>query len=682
MAKKIQPPQPAKKPKTLEIHGDIRIDDYFWLNERENPEVIKYLEKENEYTKSGLSHIEKFQNDLFEEIKARIKKTDESVPYKYNGYWYYTRFENDKEYPIYCRKKETLENPEIILLDVNILAKDFPFIDVAGLSISEDNKIMAFSTDTLSRRIYTINFKNLETGEMLPDIIENTSGACCWANDNIHVFFSAKDTLTLRSHKIFRKKLGNDESNLIFEETDNTYNTYVYKSKSKKYLIIGSDSTLATECRILNADTPNGKFKVFLKRQKNHEYSVAHFEDRFYIITNFKAKNFRLMVTPENQTHRKYWQEVIPNRPDTMLEGIELFKDFIIVDERTNGLTQLRIINNKEKTEHYLDFGEPVYSAGLSINPEYDSVVMRYGYTSLTTPNSTIEYNLTTKEKKILKQQEVIGGYNQEEYITERIFATGKDKTQIPVSLVYKKSLKKSEGNPLLLYGYGSYGASMDVYFSSVRLSLLNRGFIVAITHIRGGQEFGRKWYENGKLLKKKNTFYDFIACAKTLINIKYTTPKHLYAMGGSAGGLLMGAVLNLQPRLWNGMIAQVPFVDVVTTMLDDTIPLTTGEYDEWGNPNNPKYYKYIKSYSPYDNIKPSKYPSILVTTGLHDSQVQYWEPAKWVAKLRENNKGKNKILLFTNLDAGHGGASGRFERLREVAMEYAFLLDLEGIRI
>ncbi|NUM31297.1 MAG: S9 family peptidase [Bacteroidetes bacterium] len=681
MQSNMIPPKPAKKPKTLEKHGDIRIDEYYWLNERENPEVLKYLKQENEYFKSEFAHNENFQNQLFEEIKGRIKKTDESVPYKYNGYWYYTRYENEKEYPIYCRKKDTLENEEIIILDVNDLAKGYQFIDVTGLTISEDNNILAYSTDTLSRRIYTIHFKNLETGEILPDKIENTNGTCCWANDSKHVFYSVKDNVTLRSHKIFRKQLGKNSIKLIYEEKDNTFNTYIYKSKSKKYLIIGSDSTLASEFRILNADKPNGKFKIFFKRQKKHEYSIAHFNDRFYIITNYKAKNFRLMVTPENQTNRKYWMEVIPNRPETMIEGIELFKDFIVIDERTNGLTQLRIINNKDKKEHYLDFGEPVYSAGVSVNPEFDSTVLRYGYTSLTTPNSTIEYNLITKEKKILKQQEIIGGYNADEYQTERIFATAKDKTQIPISLVYKKSLKKPDGNPLLLYGYGSYGASLDVYFSSVRLSLLNRGFIVAIAHIRGGQELGRKWYENGKLFKKKNTFNDFIASAKKLIEIKYTTPKHLYAMGGSAGGLLMGAILNMQPHLWNGMIAQVPFVDVLTTMLDDSIPLTTGEYDEWGNPNIPKYYKYIKSYSPYDNIKPAKYPSILVTTGLHDSQVQYWEPAKWVTRLRENNLGKNKILFFINLDTGHGGASGRFERLKEVAMEYAFLLDLEGIK-
>lgn len=680
MKNNTKEPRAAKKPKNLEIHGDVRIDEYYWLNERENPEVIKYLEEENNYTKQVLKHTEKFQQNIFEEMKARIKKTDESVPYKHNGYWYYTRFEDNKEYPIYCRKKDTLENNEIIILDVNELAQGLQFIDITGLSISEDNKILAYGKDTLSRRIYSIHFKNLETGEMIPDYIENTSGSCCWANDNKHVFYSEKDLQTLRSNKILRKKLGSNNCDLIYEEKDNTFNAYVYKSKSKKYLIIGCDSTLSNEYRVLKADKPKGKFRIFNKRRKNIEYGIAHFEDKFYVITNYKAKNFRLMVTPESKTTIKNWCEVIPNRDDTLLEGIELFKDFMVIDERTNGLTKLKIINNIDNSAHYLDFGEPVYSAGISINTDFDSQVLRYGYTSLTTPNSTIEYNMNTREKKLLKQQEVVGGYNAEEYRTERIFATAKDKTQIPVSIVYKKSLKKTDGNPLLLYGYGSYGASMDVYFSSVRLSLLDRGFIFAIAHIRGGQEMGRMWYENGKLLKKKNTFYDFIACAQTLIQQGYTNNKHLYAMGGSAGGLLMGAVLNINHKLWNGIVAQVPFVDVVTTMLDESIPLTTGEYDEWGNPNNPKYYKYIKSYSPYDNIKKAKYPAMLVTTGLHDSQVQYWEPAKWVARLREYNTGKNKILLFTNMEAGHGGASGRFERLKEVALEYVFLLELESI--
>jgi len=676
------PPRATKIEKILEMHGDSRTDYYYWLNERENPEVISYLEAENQYTQESLSHTEDFQKKLYDEMIGRIKQTDESVPYKLNGYWYYTRYEEKKEYPIYCRKPESLDNPEEILIDVNVLAEGHAFFDVAGLSISPDNKILAYGTDTLSRRIYTIHFKDLVTNDMLEDTIENTTGGCSWAADNQHVFYSVKDEQTLRSHQIFRRKLGEPVSTLIYEEKDETFNTYVYKSKSKKYMIIGCDSTLTSEYRILEANNPTGEFRIFEPRKRGHEYGIAHFEDRFYVTTNDNAKNFKLMVTPEKKTGMKNWKEVIPHREDTLLEGIELFKNYMVVDERRNGLTQLHIINQIDQSEHYLDFGEAAYSAGASVNPDFDSEWLRFSYTSLTTPNSVFDYHMPTREKKLLKQQEVVGGYNPSEYNTERLYATATDGTQIPISIVYKKSFDKKEETPLLLYGYGSYGATMDVYFSSVRLSLLDRGFTFAIAHIRGGQELGRHWYDDGKLLKKTNTFTDFIDSAKFLIVNHYTSPRHLYAMGGSAGGLLMGAVVNMSPELWNGIVSQVPFVDVVTTMLDDTIPLTTGEYDEWGNPNEKEYYDYIKTYSPYDNVVAKDYPTMLITTGLHDSQVQYWEPAKWVAKLRELKTDNNRILLYTNMEAGHGGASGRFEKLKEVAMEYAFLLDLEGIRV
>ncbi len=676
------PPEAKKIETLLEKHGDKRIDNYYWLNDREDPEVIQYLEAENKYTKETLKHTEDFQKRLYDEMIGRIKQTDESVPYKSNGFWYYTRFEEKKEYPIYCRKKDLLDNSEELLLDVNVLAEGNAYMDVAGMSISADNKILAYGTDTLSRRIYTIYFKNLETGELLNDTIENTTGGCSWAADNEHVFYSVKDEQTLRSFQIYKRKLGNKDSDLVFEEKDETFNAFVYKSKSKKYLIIGSDSTLTSEYRILEADNPKGEFRIFEPRNRGHEYGIAHFEDKFYVTSNHNAQNFKLMVTPESKTGMKNWKEVIAHRPETLLEGVDLFTNYMVVEERTNGLIQMRVINQTDQTEHYLDFGEEAYSAGSSVNPDFDTEWMRFSYTSLTTPSSVYDYNLKTHEKKLLKQQEVVGGYNSEEYKTERHYALAADGTKVPISLVYKKSFSKSSGNPLLLYGYGSYGASMDVYFSSVRLSLLDRGFTFAIAHIRGGQEMGRQWYEDGKLLNKKNTFTDFIDCAQYLINEKYTSPVHLYAMGGSAGGLLMGAVVNLSPQLWHGIVAQVPFVDVVTTMLDDTIPLTTGEYDEWGNPHEKHFYDYIKTYSPYDNIDAKEYPTMLVTTGLHDSQVQYWEPAKWVAKLRELKTDKNKILLFTNMEAGHGGASGRFERFKEVALEYAFLLDLEGIGI
>ena len=678
----LNAPIAKKNPKILSKHGDERLDNYYWLNDRENPEVIAHLTLENNYTNAVLNHTQGFQKKLFDEMVGRIKQTDESVPYKSNGYWYYSRFETKKEYPIYCRRMESMDNDELIILDVNTLAEGHSYIDVTGLSISLDNRYLAYGVDTLSRRIYTIYFKNLETGEILEDTIDNTTGGCTWANDNKHVFFSVKDVNTLRSYQIYRRQLGQKESYLVYEELDETFNSFVYKSKSKKYIIIGSDSTLTSEFRILNALSPLDNFKVFAARKRGHEYGIAHFEDKFYITSNQEAINFKLMQTPEEATEIENWTEVIAHRDDTLLEGIEIFKNYMVVEERTNGLTQMRIINHLDSTEHYLDFGEAAYSVGASINPDFKSDWLRYSYTSLTTPNSVFDYHLGTRQKKLLKQQEVVGGYNSEDYASERLFATGLDGASIPISLVYKKSKLKNCKNPLLLYGYGSYGATMDVYFSSVRLSLLDRGFIFAIAHIRGGQEMGRQWYENGKLLKKANTFNDFIECARFLIAENYTIPQHLYAMGGSAGGLLMGAIVNLNPELWNGIVAQVPFVDVVTTMLDDQIPLTTGEYDEWGNPNEKLYYDYIKSYSPYDNIEAKDYPTMLITTGLHDSQVQYWEPAKWVAKLRELKTDQHKILLFTNMEAGHGGASGRFEGLKEVAMEYAYLLDLEGIGV
>ena len=676
------PPKAKKMPTLLTKHGDERLDNYYWLNDRENPEVIEYLNAENKYTKEVLSHTEGFQKNLFDEMVGRIKQTDESVPYKSNGYWYYSRFEDKKEYPIYCRREQTMDNKEEVFLDVNKLAEGHAYIDVTGLSISLDNMYLAYGVDILSRRIYTIYFKNLATGELLSDTIENTTGGCTWANDNTHVFYSVKDENTLRSHQIYRHQLGLNDSVLIYEELDETFNTYIYKSKSKKYLIIGSDSTLTSEYRILNALNPLDDFKVFEPRKRGHEYGIAHFEDSFYITTNRDAINFKLMQTPENATAFDNWKEVIAHRDDTLLEGIELFKDYMVVEERRHGLTHMRIINHLDSSEHYLDFGEAAYSVGASINPDFKSEWLRFSYTSLTTPSSVFDYHLATREKKLLKQQEVVGGYNSEEYVTERHHAKGLDGVSIPISLVYKKAFGKSNENPLLLYGYGSYGATMDVYFSSVRLSLLDRGFTFAIAHVRGGQEMGRQWYEDGKMLKKTNTFNDFIECARFLISENYTTPQHLYAMGGSAGGLLMGAIVNLNPELWNGIVAQVPFVDVVTTMLDESIPLTTGEYDEWGNPNEKVYYDYMKTYSPYDNVEIKDYPTMLITTGLHDSQVQYWEPAKWVAKLRDYKTDDRKILLFTNMEAGHGGASGRFEGLKEVALEYAFLLDLEGIDV
>ncbi|KJD32745.1 protease 2 [Tamlana sedimentorum] len=684
MKKDIQAPVAKQIAKTLQIHNDSRVDNYYWLKERENPEVISYLNAENDYTKSMMAHTEEFQKQLFDEMKGRIKEDDTSVPYKLNGYWYVTRFETEKDYPIYLRKKETLEAPEEIIFDCNILAKDHSYFNLGSIAISPDNKMAAFSTDTVSRRQYNIQIKNLETGEILEDKIINTTGRATWANDNKTLFYTRKDEVTLRSHKIFKHKLGEsvEQDKEVFFETDETFNTFVYKTKSKKYIVIGSSSTLTTEYRILNADTPDGDFKIFQERTQDLEYSIAHYKNSFYIISNANgAQNFKLSKTNENNTELEHWEDVLPHRAEVLIEDIEIFKDYIVVNERENGVNKLRIISWNGDEDYYLPFNSETYTTYIGNNPDFNSNELRYAYNSLTSPSSVIDYNFKTKTSQIKKEQEVLGGqFKKENYESKRIWATARDGVKVPMSLVYKKGIKLDGNNPLLQYAYGSYGSTIDPSFSSIRLSLLDRGFIYAIAHIRGGEYLGRHWYENGKLLTKKNTFTDFIDCSKHLIEQNYTSAKHLYAYGGSAGGLLMGGVINMNPELYNGVIAAVPFVDVVTTMLDDTIPLTTGEYDEWGNPNKAEYYFYMKSYSPYDNVEAKAYPNILVTTGLHDSQVQYWEPAKWVAKLRELKTDKNKLLLHTDMDAGHGGASGRFESLKEVALEYAFLLDLERI--
>ena len=677
-----KPPIAKKIPHQLEKHGDLRIDNYFWMKDREHPEVISYLNAENAYCDAQMAHTKSLQKDLFEEMKARIKEDDSSVPYKYNGYWYITRFEKGKDYPIYTRKKETLNNPEELLFDCNKMAKGHSYFKLAGISVSPDNKLVSYGIDTTGRRNYTIHIKNIETGEIAEDRVLHTTGSSSWANDNKTLFYTKKDEVTLRAYQIYRHKLGEKEDKLIFQEGDDTFGVTVYKSKSRKYIIIACYSTLTNEYHILNADRPDGKFEVFQKRVRGLEYSISHYKDHFYILTNKdKATNFKLMKCNEDNRAIENWEEVIPHRKDVLIENVDIFKEYLVVSERSNGLNQIHIKRWDGTQEYYLPFDNETYTAYTSTNVDFDTELLRYGYNSLTTPPSVIEFNMRTKTKTVLKEQEVLGGkFKKENYTSERIWATAEDGTKIPMSLVYKKGLKKDGNNPLLQYAYGSYGSTVDPYFSSIRLSLLDRGFIYVIAHIRGGEYLGRQWYEDGKLLNKKNTFKDFIACSIHLIKERYTSSKHLYAMGGSAGGLLMGAIINEAPELYNGIIAAVPFVDVVTTMLDDSIPLTTGEYDEWGNPNDILYYKYMKSYSPYDNVQPKAYPNILITAGLHDSQVQYWEPAKWAAKLREVKTDSNKLFLKTNMDAGHGGASGRFESLKEDAEEYAFLLDLEGI--
>ena len=685
MSHTIAAPVAKILPKQLKKHNQVRTDNYFWLNDRENPEVIDYLNQENAYYDTMTAHTKDFQKSLFEEMKGRIKEDDQSVPYLYNGYYYITRYEKGQDYPIYSRKKGSLDAKEEILFDCNELAKGHTFFQLGGLSVSPDNRFASFGIDTVGRRIYTIQIKNLETNEILSDVIENATGGSVWANDNQTLFYTRQDKVTLRAHQIFKHKLGisADKDVLVYEEKDDTFNVSVGKEKSKKYIVIVAESTLTTEYRILNSDTPDAEFKVFQPRVRGLEYSISHFGDSFYILTNKdKATNFKLMKTSENATDKKHWKEVIAHREDVLIEDIEIFSNYLVVEERSNGLNHIRIMPWSGAGEYYLPFGSETYNAYTTTNVDFDTDILRYSYQSLATPSSVIDFNMKIKEKEIKKEQAVLGGqFDKNNYVEERVWATAKDGIKVPISLVYRKELKKDGTNPVLQYAYGSYGVTMEPYFSTTRLSLLDRGFIYAIAHIRGGEDLGRQWYEDGKLLKKKNTFTDFIDCSQFLIQEKYTSPAHLYAEGGSAGGLLMGAVVNMAPELYHGVIAQVPFVDVVTTMLDDSIPLTTGEYDEWGNPNKKEYYDYMLSYSPYDNVKEQTYPNMFVSTGLHDSQVQYWEPAKWVAKLRTHKKGNSVLYLHTNMDAGHGGASGRFEAIKELAKEFAFLLDLEKIK-
>ena len=687
-------PKATKKPYEMTEHGNTRIDNYYWMRltddqksakkyDNQTAEVVEYIEDENSYLESNLSHTKNFQNDLFEEIVGRIEKDDESVPYFDNGYFYYSRYESGKEYAIHCRKKGSLDGQEEILLDENILADGFNYFAIGGRRVSPDNKWLAYGVDTLSRRIYEIHFKNLETGEVLETTIPNSSYGVAWANDNKTVFYTSKNEITLLGEKIWRHKMGSKSSNdkLIYFEKDDTFYTGVYRSKSGKFIIIYHQSTLVSDYQILNADSPDGSFKKFTKRGTEHEYSIDHYNDKFYIITNWKAKNNRLMETPDKRTSMSNWKEVIPHRDDVHLLGMEIFKNHLVLNERKNGLRGLRVIHQKSGKDEYLDFGEETYTASISVNEEFDTNILRYSYTSMVTPRSTYDYNMDSGTFDLMKEQKVVGGYDKSLYHSERIYAIGRDGNKVPISMVYKKDMKKDAQQNLLLYAYGSYGSTRDPSFSSTTLSLLDRGFIYAIAHVRGGQIYGRQSYDDGKMLNKKNTFYDFIDAAKYLVEKKYTDSQHLFAEGGSAGGLLIGAVVNMEPELWKGAIAAVPFVDVITTMLDASIPLTSGEWDEWGNPKEKKYYDYKLSYSPYDQITDRNYPNLLVTSGFFDSQVQYWEPLKYVAKLRDNWQGENKLYLHMNMDAGHGGKSGRFRRYREVALEYAFMFDLAGVK-
>ncbi len=676
---KLQPPVADIHSKELVMHGDRRIDNYYWMRDRENPEVISYLNAENEYLKAVMRHTEPLQEELFSEMKGRIRQDDESAPYFRNGYFYYVRYEVGGEYPIYCRKAGSLDAEEEVMLDVNELAKPHPYYRVGSWDVSLDNRWLAFSVDTIGRRQYTLMIKDLATGNIQKTGIRYAGGDVVWAADNQTIFFTSIEPETLRYYRINRFNVHNGEPpQVVFEEMDDTYYYIgVSRTKDNRYLMINSNATLSNEVLLLRADDPGGDFRVFQPRSRDLRYRVWPYNGKFYVLTNHEARNFRLMETTDQNTGIDAWQEVIPHRPEVLLENVELFDDFLVLQERERGLRQMQIINKITGESHYLPFEEEAYTAHISINPEMSTPILRYNYTSLTTPNSTYDYNMETGELTLVKQQEVLGDFDPDNYETRRYYVKARDGVDVPLTIVYRKGITQDGSNPLLLYGYGSYGASADPRFNINALSLLDRGFVYAIAHVRGGQEMGRHWYEDGKLLNKWNTFNDFIDCADFLVEEKYTSPDRLFASGGSAGGLLMGVVVNERPELFKGVIAGVPFVDVVTTMLDETIPLTTSEYDEWGNPNEKSYYEYMLSYSPYDNIREQAYPNLFVTSGLYDSQVQFWEPTKWVAKLRTYHTGDQKILLYTNMEAGHSGASGRFQRLRELAREYAFLLDL-----
>ncbi len=686
-------PVAAIKPKVFTNFGVTRTDNYYWLNQPTDPAVLSYLTAENAYCDKQLAGTKTLQQKLVAEIKARIKQEDATVPYRDNGYLYYSRFEFGGELPIYCRKQGSSVAPEEVFLNADELSTGRPYFQIGDWAVSDNNQLLAYTADTVSRRLYTLRFKNLATGTLFPERITNTGGEVVWAADNKTVFYTKKDVTTLLPYQVYRHTIGTDPKGdvLIHEERDNTFNLAVTRSKSKKFIGIVLTSSLSSEYRYLDAATPTGPFKTFLRREKDHLYTVEHLDDKFYVRSNWQAPNYRMMVTPVANTSKAMWRDAITRHPEIFLDNFELFREYLVLNERKGGLRQLRVISLKDKQEHYLSFDEPAYTATVGVNAEMDTPLLRYNYTSLTTPASTFEYDMSTRTGTLLKEQPVQGSFNKRDYVTERIFVKSRDNVFIPMAIVYKKGTKLDGSAPLLQYAYGSYGFSQDPTFSAARLSLLNRGFVYALCNIRGGQEMGRQWFENGRMLNKINSFNDFIDCSLYLTTKRdakvatdkskqqYTSSDKLFAMGGSAGGLLMGAVMNMRPDLYKGVIAAVPFVDVVTTMSDPSIPLTTSEYDQWGNPADEDYFNYMLSYSPYDNVTEQDYPNVLVTTGLHDSQVQYYEPAKWVAKLRALKTDKNLLLLHTDMSAGHGGASGRFKSINDTARQYAFMLQLLG---
>ena len=676
----LVPPNPKKIPHRLEIHGDVRTDDYFWLNERDNPDVLDYLEKENAYSAKVMAHTAGLQETLFQELKSRTEPEEESVPYKYGNYFYYHRYEKDREYPIFCRKKGSVSGDEEILLDVNKLAEGHDYFDVEELEPSPDQRFGAFSVDTVGRRFYTLRFVDLKTGELLADKISDITDEFEWASDSRTVFYVKQDPDTLRWDRVYRHKIGSDSHELIYEEEDDTFNVSVSKGLSERFLYLTTYSTDQSEEYFLDASKPDEVPTLFLAREPKHEYEITDGDGRFYIVTNDGAENFKLMQTPFGKMSKDNWQVVVPHRHDVLLESVTVFKEHIVIEETDNGLSKLSSIDLRTGERREVDFDEAAYMAYGDDNYEYDTNVFRFAYESMTTPPSTYDIDLSTHEKTLLKEEEILGGFDKNNYRSERLFATARDGTKVPISIVYRKGMKKHGKNPLLQYGYGSYGDAIYPEFDENVLSLLDRGFIYAYAHIRGGSELGRRWYYDGRGLSKINTFTDFIDCSRHLIAEGYTSPEYLFATGASAGGLLMGAITNMAPELYRGIDIGFAFVDVVTTMLDPDIPLVTSEYDEWGNPNEKVFYDYMLSYSPYDQIEKKDYPNIIATSALHDSQVQYWEPTKWVAKLRANKTDDNRLILYTEMSAGHSGKSGRYEPLRETAMIYAFFLDLVGI--
>jgi oligopeptidase B len=675
----VKPPMAEKKTKTTKIHGDTLVDDYFWLREKASPAVLAHLEAENNYADTVMKPTAALQEKLYNEMVSHIKETDNSVPYREGNYFYYTRTEKGKQYPIFCRKKGSPDAPEEIVLDQNELAKDQKFMSIGLFMPSDDGNLLAYSTDNTGYRQYTLRIKDLRTGKLLPEKIERVN-AVAWATDNKTFFYVTEDPVTKRSDKLFRHVLGNDKYDLIYDEKDELFDITVSRTRDKAMIILDVLSKTSTEVRYLPAEKPDAALKTLLARQPDHEYDADHRGGLFYIRTNKGAKNFRIVTAPVSDPSEANWKEFLAHRPAVKVEAINLFADHAVLSEWENGLQQLEVLNFKTNKRNRIEFPEPVYAAGLSANREFNTPVVRYAYNSLVTPNSTFDYDMNTGKSTLLKQQEVPGGFDRNNYKAERVFATASDGTKVPISLVYRKGVKLDGSAPLLLYGYGSYGYSIPPTFSSSRLSLLDRGVIFAIGHIRGGSEMGEEWRQAGRMMNKMNTFTDFIACAETLVKMKYTSSDRLVIEGGSAGGLLMGVVSNLRPDLFKAVISHVPFVDVLNTMLDASLPLTTSEYIEWGNPNEKAAYEYMKKYSPYDNIEKKNYPAMLVKVSVNDSQVPYWEGAKLVAKMRAMKTDNNPLLLKVNFGAGHGGASGRYDALRETAYDFAFLLWQVGI--